>query len=149
MQLDPEQLAIPDRYKILIGSVVPRPIAFVSTISPDGTANLAPFSFFNAISSNPLSLLFCPANNSDGSEKDTLRNVAATNQFVVNVATEAYARRMAATAEALPYGVSEFDMADFDPAPSTKVKPPRVGESPVAFECEVMDILRLAANAPA
>lgn len=149
MHTDPESLSVKDRYKILIGSIVPRPIAFVSTISSDGALNLAPFSFFNGVGSDPMALLFCPANNADGSEKDTLRNIEATGGFVVNVATEAYDRRMAATAEALPHGESEFELAGFEPAASVRVKAPRVAESPVSFECEPMEIVRLNPGAPA
>jgi flavin reductase (DIM6/NTAB) family NADH-FMN oxidoreductase RutF len=88
MEIDPAQLAPADRYKLLIGCIVPRPIAFVSTISLDGMPNLAPFSFFNGIGSDPMSLLFCPVNKGDGSEKDTLRNAkpaaeGGVGQFVV------------------------------------------------------------------
>jgi len=149
MHIDPESLAPKDRYKILVGSIVPRPIAFVSTISAEGALNLAPFSFFNGIGSDPMSLLFCPANNADGSEKDTLRNIEATGAFVVNVVTGSYDRRMAATAEALPHGESEFEMVGFEPAPSVVVAPPRVAESPIAFECEPIEIVRLNPGAPA
>src|ERR1043165_190163 len=101
MELDPLALAPADRYKLLIGCIVPRPIALVSSVSPDGRPNLAPFSFFNGIGSDPMTLLFCPVNSPDGTKKDTLRNVDlpeedGTGEFVVNVATEAYARRVAA-----------------------------------------------------
>lgn len=148
MEFNPESITQPERYKLLIGCIVPRPIAFVSTISPDGrTLNLAPFSFFNGVGSNPMTLLFCPANKPDGTEKDTLRNckpIAAggTGQFVVNAAVDVYARKVAAAAEPLPYGESEFELAGLTPAPSVKVKPPRVSESPVAFECETMQVIR-------
>lgn len=149
MHTNPDSLAVKDRYKILVGSIVPRPIAFVSTISGEGALNLAPFSFFNGVGSDPMALLFCPANNADGTEKDTLRNIGETGQFVVNVVTEDYDRRMAATAEALPHGKSEFELAGFTPAPSVVVKPPRVAESPVSFECEPIEIVRLNPGAPA
>src|ERR1041384_4302218 len=116
MELDPAKIAQPDRYKILIGAIVPRPIAFVSTISQDGRPNLAPFSFFSGVGSNPMTLLFCPVNKADGSEKDSLRNAkptaeGGTGEFVVNVATDAIARQVAACAEPLPYGKSEFDLS--------------------------------------
>ena len=81
MEIDPLSLSVADRYKLLIGCVVPRPIAFVSTISPDGAPNLAPFSFFTGVGSNPLTLLFCPSNKPDGTEKDTLRNCAPAPEF--------------------------------------------------------------------
>jgi flavin reductase (DIM6/NTAB) family NADH-FMN oxidoreductase RutF len=134
---------------------VPRPIAFVSTISADGTTlNLAPFSFFNGVGSNPMTLLFCPANKADGTEKDTLRNCkprdeGGTGQFVVNAATETIAREVAAASENLPYGESEFELTGLTPAPSVKVKPPRVLQSPLAFECETVQVVRTNPGAAA
>jgi flavin reductase (DIM6/NTAB) family NADH-FMN oxidoreductase RutF len=155
MELDPEALAAPDRYKLLIGCIVPRPIAFVSTASPDGrSVNLAPFSFFNGVGSNPMTLLSCPANKADGTEKDTLRNCkpqaeGGLGEFVVNVAIDAYARRVAAASEPLPYGESEFELTGLSMAPSRAVRPPRVAESPVAFECRTVQVIRTNAGAPA
>lgn len=148
MEIDPAVLEIPDRYKILIGAIVPRPIAWVSTVSADGRPNLAPFSFFNGVSSNPMTLLFCPANKPDGSEKDTLRNIAATNEFVVNVVSESTARPMSATAEDLPFGESEWDLAGLAKAPSRTVTPARVAASPLSFECEAQQVIRLNPGAP-
>jgi flavin reductase (DIM6/NTAB) family NADH-FMN oxidoreductase RutF len=147
MELRPEDLARRDRYKLLIGCIVPRPIAFVSTLSPDGRPNLAPFSFFNGIGGNPMTLLFCPANLEDGNEKDSLRNCkprseGGTGEFVVCAATEEYARQMAACGEPLPYGESEWDLVGLESAPSTRVKPPRVALSPWAFECETLQVVR-------
>jgi flavin reductase (DIM6/NTAB) family NADH-FMN oxidoreductase RutF len=153
MEYNPESLAQPDRYKLLIGCIVPRPIAFVSTVSPDGRPNLAPFSFFAGVAAEPMTLLFCPANKPDGTEKDTLRNVrppseGGTGEFVVNVAVDAYARKMAACAEPLPYGESEFDRVGLTPAPALAVRPPRVAESPAAFECRTLHVMRLAPGSP-
>lgn len=156
MHLDPAALAQADRYKLLIGGIVPRPIAFVSTISNAGALNLAPFSFFAGVGSEPMSLLFCPANNADGSMKDTLRNIAdgttgpdeSGGEFVVNIVSEAFERQMAACAEPLPYGHSEFDLAGLTPEPSRIVKPPRVAESPLSFECRALRIIRLAPGIP-
>ncbi len=147
MEIDPTELSIRDRYKLLIGAIVPRPIAFVSTISPDGRLNLAPFSFFNGIGSNPMTVVFCPANNEDGSEKDTLRNCkpieeGGVGEFVVNLAVETYARQMAATAEPLAYGQSEFDLSGLHAEASKLVRPPRVAESPVSFECRTLQVIR-------
>ena len=88
MHAAPEELSASERYKLLIGCIVPRPIALVSTVSPDGRFNLAPFSFFNGIGSNPLSLLFCPSNRPDGGDKDTLRNIEETGEFVANIVAE-------------------------------------------------------------
>jgi flavin reductase (DIM6/NTAB) family NADH-FMN oxidoreductase RutF len=148
MELDPLSLAPSERYKLLIGCIVPRPIALVSTISADGRLNLAPFSFFNGVGSDPMTLLFCPSNRPDGGEKDTLRNCkpvaeGGTGEFVVNAATEAYERKVAAAAEDLPYGEAEFDLVGLDPAMSTRVRPPRVAASPVSFECETLQVTRL------
>lgn len=157
MHLDPVTLSQPDRYKLLIGCIVPRPIAFVSTISPDGHLNLAPFSFFAGVGSDPMTVLFCPANRPDGSEKDSLRNAkpisdgggGGIGEFVVNAATEEIARQVAAAAEPLPFGESEFDLTALTPIPSTRVRPPRVAESPVSFECRTIQVIRTNAGAPA
>jgi len=154
MEIDPVKIAFENRYKLLIGCIVPRPIAFVSTVSPDGKLNLAPFSFFNGVGSNPMTLLFCPANKPDGSEKDTLRNCkpaaeGGVGEFVVNVATEEYERQMAACAEPLEYGESEFELAGLHTAPSAVVKPPRLRESPVCFECRTVQVIRTNPGAPA
>lgn len=143
MQLDPETLAVRDRYVLLIGTIQPRPIAWVSTVSPDGVPNLAPFSFFTGIAANPMTLCFAPVNDRTGKKKDTLLNVEATRQFVVNFATEANAEKMNQTSAPYPYGVSEFEKAGLTPLPSVKVKPPRVKESPAAFECELVQIVPL------
>ena len=153
MELDPGQLDVRERYKLLIGCVVPRPIAFVSTISPTGELNLAPFSFFNGLGSNPLTVLFCPANKPDGTDKDTLRNCkpvdeGGSGQFVVNAASELYAREVAACGEPLPYGESEFLLTGLATAPSVRVRPPRVALAPWAFECETIQIVRTNPGAP-
>lgn len=165
MDLDPASLSPPDRYKLLIGGIVPRPIAWVSTVAPthadartpasppDGRPNLAPFSFFTGVGSNPLSLLFCPALNERGEEKDTLRNAkpvdeGGVGEFVVSVATHALARKVAATAEVLAYGESEFEAFGLTPATSRVVRPPRVLESPLSFECVTDRVIRMNPGAP-
>lgn len=156
MEIDPHSLSIEQRYKLLIGSIIPRPIAWVSTVSPDNRTNLAPFSFFNGVSSNPMALLFCPANKPDGSMKDTLRNILASardpsgvgGEFVVNIVPRALSRAMAACAEELPYGESEFEFAGLEPAPSRSVRPPRVARAPVALECRAIQVVRLAPAQP-
>lgn len=152
MTIDPLTLDLADRYKLLIGAIVPRPIALVSSVSSAGALNLAPFSFFCGVSSNPPTLLFCPANKPDGSEKDTLINCSppplGTGQFVVNIVSEPIARRMAACAEELPYGESEFELSGLTPAPCERVRPPRVAEAPVSMECETVQVLRLNPGVP-
>ncbi|MCC6660568.1 MAG: flavin reductase family protein [Phycisphaerales bacterium] len=154
MEIDPLLLPQADRYKLLIGCIVPRPIAFVSSVSPDGRPNLAPFSFFAGVASEPMSLLFCPVSRPDGSDKDTLRNVlpeseGGTGQFVVNIVTEAIERRVAACAEPLEYGESEFALSGLTPARSRRVTPPRVAECPVSFECITDRVIRLSPGSPA
>ena len=146
MELEPSDLTLRQRYKLLIGAIVPRPIAFVSTRSPDGRDNLAPYSFFNGVGSDPMALLFCIGNQADGSDKDTLRNVRSESEgglgeFVVNLSVEEYAREVAAASEELAYGESEFDLVDLDRAPSRRVRPPRLARSPVCFECETLEIV--------
>lgn len=153
MEVDPGSLRPADRYKLLIGLVVPRPIAFVSTISIEQKHNLAPFSFFNGVASVPLTVLFCPANNPDGSEKDTLRNCkprdeGGTGELVVNGAVESYAEKMTATAEPLPWGESEFELSGLTPEPGRVVAAPRVKEAPWSFECRTRQVIRLAKGAP-
>ncbi len=136
-----------DRYKLLIGCIVPRPIAFVSTIDTEGRVNLAPFSFFAGVGSDPMTLLFCPSNRPDGGEKDTLANCkprseGGTGEFVVCAAVESYAREIAAAAEPLPHGVSEFEFAGLETAPSRRVRALRVARSPWSFECETVQVIR-------
>ena len=141
MIVDPKDRQYQDIYKLLIGSIVPRPIALVSTISPDGNANLAPFSFFTAISSNPPLICFCPGPRaSGGPRKDTLRNISMTREFVVNIVSEDIAEAMNLTSGEYPPEVDEFQLAGLTPVPSLAVRPPRVAESPVNMECT----LRLA-----
>jgi len=136
--LDPRASNYQDVYKVLIGAIVPRPIAFVSTISPEGIPNLAPFSFFTAISANPPVVCFCPTRKS-GPEplKDTLRNISASREFVVNIVSEEIAEQMNITAGDFAADVDEFEAAGLTPIPSERVKPPRVAESHVHMECKL------------
>ncbi len=144
MELDPESLPVRERYRLMIATILPRPIAWVSTISPDGRPNLAPFSFFTGITAQPMSVCFAPVNNRDGVVKDTLINIRATRQFVVNLVDEANAEKMNQTAANYPYGVSEFEKAGLTPLASVKVRPPRVQESPIHMECELIQIVTLS-----
>jgi flavin reductase (DIM6/NTAB) family NADH-FMN oxidoreductase RutF len=131
-----------ERYKFLLPVIAPRPIAFVSTLGPSGTGNLAPFSYFTMGGSSPQSLVFCPLLNSNSERKDTLRNIEATEEFVVNIVTRAMAEGVNQASFAYGYGTDEFDAAGFTRAPSTMVKPPRVLESPVNMECRLFRIVR-------
>lgn len=140
-EIDVSKLSIAEAYKLLIGAIVPRPIAWVSSISNSGQVNLAPFSFFNGICSNPPSLLFCPVNHPDGREKDTLRNIRETRQFVVNLASEDLASQMNQTSAEYPANINEFKEVGLTEAPCVRVKAPRVLESPGSFECELMQVL--------
>lgn len=131
-------------YKIMIGSILPRPIGWISSINPDGCANLAPFSFFNAVCSNPATVIFCPSvRSTDSASKDTLNNVRSTGEFVVNIVTEELATAMNLTSTEFPSEIDEIEAAGLTPLPSKLVKPPRVGESPIHYECRVMEIINI------
>ena len=127
-------------YKFLIGGVLPRPIAFVSTKNKDGSNNLAPFSFFTAVSAKPMVLAFCPLiRTSTGQWKDTPTNISREKEFVVNIVTEFIAAKVNLASTELPYGEDEFKYTQLTPIDSEKVKPPRVKESPIHFECVLRD----------
>lgn len=143
MLLDFSLLAARDAYQWMTATIMPRPIAWVSTISADGKVNLAPFSFFQGITANPPTLMFVPVNNRQGQKKDTTRNIEAVPEFVVNLVPRALAEQMNATAALLPYGESEFERFGIAAAPSERVKPPRVAAAPVAFECRLDRIVHI------
>ena len=143
MYIDFAAISPRNAYQWIACSVLPRPIAWVSTISPDGKTNLAPFSFFQAITANPPTLMFVPVNNREGAPKDTLRNIELVPEFVVNLVPHALAAVMNDTAALLPYGESEFSKFGIESVPSTKVRPPRVAGTPVAFECTLDQIVRI------
>lgn len=147
MILSPFDIPARDRYKIVTATVLPRPIAWVSTISGDGVPNLAPFSFFTVASSDPFTLLFSCSHKPDGSKKDTWANAEASGEFVVNLTNQATAEAMNITATTFPHGVSEFDAAGLTPAPCQTVAAPRVLEAPVSFECKLTQIVEVGGNA--
>jgi flavin reductase (DIM6/NTAB) family NADH-FMN oxidoreductase RutF len=147
MILDFAALSTRNAYQWMTSTILPRPIAWVSTISPDGKTNLAPFSFFQGITANPPTLMFVPVNNRDGAKKDTVRNIEAVPEFVVNLVPRAVAAVMNDTAALLPYGESEFSKFGVASAPSLKVRPPRVADSPVAFECVLDRIVLIGEGA--
>jgi len=143
--VDPASSSIHDIEKLLVGVILPRPIAFVSTLSLDGVANLAPFSFFTAVCPKPPVICFCNSIRArDGAKKDTLRNVEATGEFVVNVVSEDFAEKMVACSADYPPDVSEFAISGLTPVPSDLVKPPRVKESRVQMECRLLQVVTVS-----
>jgi flavin reductase (DIM6/NTAB) family NADH-FMN oxidoreductase RutF len=141
--IDPKNLNSTSVYKLLIGTIVPRPIAFVSTLSKEGIGNLAPFSFFNGVGSAPPSLMFSIARRSNGVKKDTLTNIESTQEFVVNFVSESIVKQANQCSADYPYGVDEMIKVGLTPIPSFKVKPKRVLESPVHMECKLITTLEV------
>ena len=137
MQFNPDDLDRSAVYKLLTGSIIPRPIGWISSISEDGINNLAPFSYFNMLGDDPPHVMFSTRRDND-KNKDTLNNVLATKQFVVNMVTEDTVEQMNTTSQSIPSDESEFDLANLTPIPSIKVKPMRVKESKIHFECELV-----------
>jgi len=142
MIIDPGTTSPGDFYRFMISVVVPRPIAFVSTVSAGGRFNVAPFSYFNAITNVP-PLLGISINRRRGEPKDTLRNIEATGEFVVNAVDEALGARMVHTSGEWPEDVDEFAISGLTPVPSDLIKAPRVGESPIGMECRLDRIIEL------
>lgn len=145
--IDPGDLAPRALHELLTGTVVPRPIALVSTVSAEGVGNLAPFSFFNGVSSRPPLISLSIARRRDG-EKDTMRNVRATKEFVVNVVDRAILGAAVTTSGDHPAAVDEFTVSGLTPLASDKVAPPRVAESPVHLECVLVDLFDQPGGAP-
>jgi flavin reductase (DIM6/NTAB) family NADH-FMN oxidoreductase RutF len=141
MIIDTEGRGRTDMYKLLIGSVVPRPIAWVSTVDAEGRCNLAPFSFFQAICPDPPTVIVSVGRRANGERKDTALNALATGEFVVNIVDLALAEAMNATSADFPYGMDEFEMAGLATTPSQRVRPPRVAEAPIALECRLSQSL--------
>ena len=149
MIIDPTKQSFKDNHKLMIGSIVPRPIAFVSTKSADGILNLAPFSYFNGVCSNPPTIMFAPARRGyDGLTKDTLNNIQDTNEFVVNIVSEDFVKPMVACATDYEKDVDEFEISNLTPADSLKVAPPLVKESKVSFECQLNTIVEIGKAEP-
>jgi flavin reductase (DIM6/NTAB) family NADH-FMN oxidoreductase RutF len=146
MELDFEKEFADRAYPILASLVTPRPIALVTTLSPDGRINAAPFSFFNLLGANPPICAFAPGDRDDGSPKDTPRNIRATHEFVVNLVDEPIAEAMNRCAASLPYGENELQCAGLTAAPSSLVKPPRIAEAPASLECVEWSTLYIGEN---
>ena len=154
MDLPVSELSHPELYNILISSVAPRPIAWVSSLSAEGRPNLAPFSFFNCVCAEPPLLAFAPGLRSpkepagidaeQGTAKDTLRNIRETKEFVVSVVTYDLREAMNLSSGDYDATINEFEVAKLTPQASTRVRPARVGESPVSFECKLHQILNFS-----
>ncbi len=149
MIIDPTKQSFSDNHKLMIGSIVPRPIAFVSTKSKDGILNLAPFSYFNGVCSNPPTIMFAPARKGyDGLTKDTLNNIRDTKEFVVNIVSERFAKQMVVCATDFDKDVNEFEVSGLTPVDSVKIAPPCVKESMVSFECKLNTIVPIGKAEP-
>ena len=144
MIIDPLEQSPKENHKIMIGSIVPRPIAFVSTKSNKGILNLAPFSYFNGVCSNPPTIMFAPARRGyDGLTKDTLNNIQDTEEFVVNLVSEEISDQMVACSTDFENEVDEFEVYGLTTVDCVKVKPPRVKESKVSFECSLNTVVEI------
>jgi len=146
MELDLENEFADRAYLILASLVTPRPIAFVTTISPDGKINAAPFSFFNLLGAEPPILAIAPGDRDDGTPKDTARNIRLTHEFVVNLVDEAIAEAMNKCAASLPYGENELVHAVLHTCDSSVIRPPRIAESPASLECKEWGTLQIGDN---
>src|SRR4051812_7330159 len=145
MTINPSEAGPANVYKLMVGAIVPRPIAFVSTISLGGIRNLAPFSFFTAVSANPPVVCFAPmVRGSDGQQKDTLRNIQETSEFVVNIVSEDFVDRMNVCSAEFPPDVDEWEQSGLTPVASECVKPPRVAESRFHMECRLVDVVSVS-----
>jgi len=150
LSFKPSGLKTQEIYKLMTGIIVPRPVALVSTMSKEGVANLAPFSFFSGVGAAPPTVLFCPAlrdgaaaaeGESFDMRKDTLRNVEETGEFVINVVGEAIAAAANLSAAEVAFGVDEFALSGLTPIPSEAVRPPRVAQSPAQMECKLLQVI--------
>ncbi len=150
MELNPATLPWRDAYKLLVGSILPRPIAFVTTIDDKGVVNAAPFSFFTAICADPLLICFSPMRKgADGTKKDTLINIEETKQFVINVVSEDIVEQMNHCATEFPSEIDELEISGLSKAASKIVKTPRIIESKIHFECELEQVLHFGDRAGA
>lgn len=144
MTINPKELSIPRLHSYLQGAVVPRPIALASTVDTEGNVNLSPFSFFNVFSTNPPILVFSPSRRGrDNTTKHTYENVKMVPEVVIHIVTHAMVEQVSLASCEYPRGVNEFTKAGFTPVASDLVRPPRVVESPVAFECKVNQVIEL------
>src|SRR5690606_11903006 len=146
--IDPTKVSQPEFHSVLLTAVAPRPICFASTVDKDGNVNLSPFSFFNVFSSDPPIMIFSPARSGrDNSLKHTHENVLEVPEVVINIVNYPMVEQMSLSSTSYGKGVNEFQKAGFTEVPSERVRPPRVAESPVSFECSVQEVIELA-NTP-
>jgi flavin reductase (DIM6/NTAB) family NADH-FMN oxidoreductase RutF len=143
MKVDVSTITARDTYRMMIELITPRPIGWISTLSPAGITNLAPFSFFNGVGASPPTVCFSAVNSRDGRVKDTVLNIEATGEFVVNIAGYDNRIAMNASSEELPYEESEFDACGVIAVASETVKPPRVADAKAHFECVLHQIVRI------
>ena len=146
MELDLEGTHADRSYVTLVSLIVPRPIAWVTTVNPDGVVNAAPFSFFNVLGANPPIVGICPGDREDGTPKDTARNIRSTHEFVVNLVDEDLAEAMNRTAASVAHGVSELAATGLSTRASSVVRPPRIAESPASPECREWGTLQIGDN---
>ena len=144
MIFDPTEKPFSEIHKLMIGSIVPRPIALVSTTSKDGNNNVAPFSYFNGVCSNPPTIMFAPARRGwDGHEKDTLINIRNNQEFVINIVSESFAEKMVKCSTDFNPDIDEFQVSGLTPESSSKVSPPKVKESKINLECKLDQIVEI------
>lgn len=144
MIIDPKDILFQEAHKLMIGSIIPRPIALVSTISKEDRVNLAPFSYFNGVCSKPPTIVFCPARRGwDGKEKDTLVNIRETEEFVVNIVSESFAEKMVACSTDFDPDIDEYEISNLSKINSKKIRPPRVEEAKISFECTLNQIVEI------
>jgi len=149
MIIDPEKSSFQENHKIMIGSILPRPIALVSTISLDGKNNLAPFSYFNGVCSKPPSIMFAPARRGyDGKTKDTLNNIESTKEFVINIVSEDFASQMVSCSTDYEPEIDEFSISELTPVKSTKIESSRVQEARISYECILQQIIPVGNPGP-
>lgn len=141
--IDPSKVSVPDFHRYLLGAVVPRPIAFASTVDVQGRVNLSPFSFYNCFGANPPLVVFSPARKGrDNTTKNTYENVLEVPEVVINAVSYGMVQQVSLASAEYPKGVNEFVKAGFTEVPSELVKPPRVGEAPVSMECKVLQVVQ-------
>ena len=144
MIFDPETIPFKETHKLMIGSIVPRPIAFGSTASKDGKNNIAPFSYFNGVCSRPPTIMFAPARRGwDGAEKDTLVNIRDTKEFAVKIVSESFAEKMVKCSTDYESDIDEFIVSGLSPLPSEKIISPRLSEAKISFECKLNQIVNI------